>query len=113
MFNFYEQPWTLLGIAVIVLFGILTYRSVVPEKKRAWQLLIPLLIALAGFGIDRLVTTDTEKINSIIDSGIKAVKAENFNAVDSYISDDYRDSFHRSKEQLISHVQSRRNKTNI
>jgi hypothetical protein len=107
MFNFYQQPWTMVGIAIIVLFVILTYRSVVPEKKRAWQLLIPLLIVLAGFGIDRAVTTDKEKINDIIVSGINAVKTENFNSIDSYISDDYRDSYHRSKDQLISHVQGR------
>ena len=107
MFNFYEQPWTMVGFAIIALFIILTYRSVFPEKKRAWQLLIPLLIVLAGFGIDRAVTTDKEKINAIIVSGIKAVKAENFNAIDSYISDDYRDSFHKSKQQLIDHVQGK------
>ncbi len=107
MFNFYEQPWTMVGFAIIALFIILTYRSVVPEKKRAWQLLIPLLIVLAGFGIDRAVTTDKEKIDNIIVSGIKAVKAENFNAIDSYISDDYRDSFHRSKQQLLDHIQAR------
>ena len=105
MFNFYEQPWTLVGIAIIVLFVIFTYRSVVPEKKRWWQLLIPLLIVAAAFGIDSLVQTDKERIDAVIDAGIKAVRDENFNAIESHISDDYRDSFHRSKRQLIEHVQ--------
>lgn len=106
MFNFFEQPWTMLGIAVIVLFGILTYRSVVPEKRRFWQLLIPLLIAVAAFGTDALVKTDPEKIEHAVDTGIKAVEAEDFNTAESYISDDYRDSLHGSKEQLITHIQN-------
>lgn len=105
MFNFFEQPWTLLGIAILVLFGILTYRSVVPEKRRKWQWLVPVLIAAAAFGIDALVTTDREKITSVLDTGIEAVENENFNAVEPYLSDDYRDSFHTSKEQLIEHAQ--------
>ena len=105
MFNFFEQPWTMLGIAVIVLFGILTYRSVVPEKRHAWQWLIPMLIAAIAFGTDALVKTDSEKIGDIIDTGIKAVETEDFNTMKAYISDEYRDSFHSSKEQLLEHVQ--------
>jgi hypothetical protein len=105
MFNFFEQPWTLLGAAVLVLFGVLTYRSVVPEKRRWWQLLVPVLIAAAAFGIDALVTTDKEKITAVLDKGIQAVEDENFSAIESYLSDDYRDSFHASKQQLIDHAQ--------
>ena len=105
MFGIYEQPWTLIGLAVIVLFGILTYRSMVPEKRHAWQWLIPLLIVALAFGIDALVTTYKEKINDIISAGMQAVEDENFNSMESYLSDDYSDSLHRSKEQLIEHIQ--------
>ena len=105
MFGIYEQPWTLIGLAVIVLFGVLTYRSVVPEKRHAWQWLIPLFIVALAFGADALVKTDTEKINDIISAGMQAVETENFNTMESYLSDDYHDSLHRSKEQLIEHVQ--------
>ncbi|MBN1973602.1 MAG: hypothetical protein JW787_08175 [Sedimentisphaerales bacterium] len=105
MFDFAQQPWTLLGIAVIVLFGIFTYRSVVPEKNRWRQFLIPLIIAAAAFGIDTLVQTDKEKIEAVLDAGIKAVEEENFSDIELYISDDYRDSFHASKQQLIDHAQ--------
>ncbi len=109
MFNFFEQPWTLLGAAVLVLFGILTYRSVIPENRRWWQLLIPVLIAAAAFGIDALVTTDKEQITAVLDKGIQAVEDENFNAVESFLSDDYRDSSHASKQQLIDHAQRQLN----
>lgn len=107
MFDIYEQPWTLLGIAVIVLFVVLTYRSVIPEKRKWWQWLIPLLITAAAFGIDTLVKTDNEKIEAVLNAGMKAVEVENFNAIDSYLSDNYSDSIHASKEQLIEHAQHR------
>jgi hypothetical protein len=105
MFDFAEQPWTLLGISVIVLFGVMTYRSVVPEKRHGWQWLIPLVTAAAAFGIDSFIQTDKERVISVMDAGIQAVEAKHFNNAASYISDDYRDSFHRSKEQLIDHAQ--------
>jgi|WetSurMetagenome_2_1015567.scaffolds.fasta_scaffold150742_2 hypothetical protein len=105
MFDFAEQPWTLLGISVIVLFGVMTYRSVVPEKRHGWQWLIPLITASAALGTDSFIQTDRERIVSVIDAGIQAVEAKSFNDASSYISDDYRDSFHKSKEQLIDHAQ--------
>jgi hypothetical protein len=44
MFNIFEQTWTLLGASVIILFVILTIRSVWPERRRWWQLLVPVAI---------------------------------------------------------------------
>ena len=104
MLNIAEQPWVLLGVAVIVLFVVLTYRSVIPEKRRWWQWLIPLLVAAGAFGIDSAIETDREKIISVLNTGIKALEKEDFNLAQSIISDSYSDSLHRSKEQLISHI---------
>ena len=103
MFDFFEQPYTLIGAAVLVLFGMLTFRSVFPEKRRGWQLLAPLLLVAVAFGLDAIVQTDLEKINAVIDKGIKAVKEEDFRAVESILSDRYSDSYHRSKQQLLDH----------
>jgi low affinity Fe/Cu permease len=103
MFDIFEQPWTLLGVSVIVLLIILTIRSVWPERRRWWQLLIPVAIAIVGFGLDFLIQTDLEKINALIDRGIKAVEEEDCGAIESIIADNYRDSFHNTKEDLMSH----------
>ena len=50
MFDFFEQPYTLIGAAVIVLFVVFTIRSVVPEKRHWWQFLLPVFVAAAGVG---------------------------------------------------------------
>ncbi len=101
MFNFFEQPWTLLGAAVLVLFGFLTYRSLWPEKRRWWHLLVPLAVAGVGFGLDFLVTTDLEKIHRTVERLLQAVQEEDCRGVGEVISSDYSDSRHAGREQLL------------
>jgi len=103
MFDIFEQPYTLIGAAVIILFGMFTFRSVFPEKRRWWQLLVPVLIAGAAFGLDVLVPTDLEKINATIDKGIRAVRDEDCRAIGQVLADNYSDSFHATKAQLLDH----------
>jgi hypothetical protein len=107
MFDFFEQPYTLIGAAILVLFGILTFRSVVPEKRRWWQLLLPVFVAIAAFGLDMLVQTDLEKINSTIKTVIKAVEEENCNAIEAMIAENYQDSYHDTKMHLMRHCRKR------
>ena len=103
MYDFFEQPWTLIGAAVLVMFGIFTFRSVFPEKRRWWQMLVPAIIVAIAFGLDAIVKTDLEKINTTIDMGIKAVKEEDVRAVERVVSDRYSDSYHRTKQHLLDH----------
>jgi len=104
MFDLFEQPWTLVGAAVLVLFGMLTFRSVLPEKRRWWQLAVPAFIVAAAFGTDLLVQTDREKIYALLKKGMKAIEQEDPNALAAIISADYNDSFHNSKEELMAHT---------
>ncbi|MBM4025931.1 MAG: hypothetical protein FJ280_11080 [Planctomycetes bacterium] len=107
MWNFFEQPWTLLGASVLVLMGVLTFRSVWSEKRRPWQWLLPAGVAVLGLGLDLGVTTDLEKIHGLIRTGMKAVEAEDCAALARIIASDYQDSYHQSKESLMSHCRSR------
>jgi hypothetical protein len=107
MWNIFEQPWTLLGAAVLVLFGVLTFRSVWYEKRRSWQWLLPVGVAVLAVGLDFGVTTDREKINQLINTGIKAAEAANCDALARLVADDYRDSHHQSKEVLIRECRAR------
>jgi hypothetical protein len=101
MFNIFEQPWTLLGAAIITLLVILIVRSIFPEKQRWWLWLVPVFIAVAGFALDYLVKTDLEKINSLIKAGMKAVEQEDTDAIDAMIAPDYSDSYHNTKADLM------------
>ena len=103
MFDIFEQPYTLIGAAVLVLFGILTFRSFCPEKRRWWQLLIPVFLIAAAFCMDMLVQTDLEKINSVIKAAIRAVQQEDCNAIEAIIANNYSDSYHSTKKQLLDH----------
>jgi hypothetical protein len=107
MFDFFEQPYTLIGAAVIVLFGIFTYRSVIPEKRRWWQFLLPVFVAAVGIALDMLVQTDLEKINSAIVTVIKSVQDEDCDSIEALIAEDYQDSYHNSKMELMSHCRRR------
>lgn len=104
MFDLFEQPWTLVGAAVLVLFGMLTFRSVLPEKRRWWQLAVPAFIVAAAFATDLLVQTDREKIYALLKKGMKAIEQKNLDALAAIISADYYDSFHNSKQELMAHT---------
>ena len=101
--DIFDKPWTLLGAAVLVLFAMLTFRSMFPEKRHWWQWLVPALLAAAAFGLDSLVRTDLEKINAIINISIKAVEEEDCDAIETIIADNYSDSYHGSKTSMLAH----------
>ena len=103
MWNVFEQPWTLLGVSVLVLFGMLTFRSVWVEKRRWWQLLIPLALAGAAFGLDYLVATDLEKVHRTARSLLAAVQNEDCQALSALIASEYKDSRHATKAALLKH----------
>jgi len=103
MFDFFEQPYTLIGGAVLVLFGVLTFRSVLPEKRRWWQWLLPVFLVGSAFGLDALVETDSEQIDAVIDAGIAAVGTRSIGGIERIISPNYKDSAHGSKERLLSY----------
>lgn len=102
MWDFFEQPWTLLAAAVLVLFGILTFRSIWSEKRRWWQWLLPLGVAALALGLDFGVATDLEKINGIIRTGIRAAEQEDCATIARLIAPDYADSFHKTKQALMA-----------
>jgi hypothetical protein len=105
MLNIFQQPWTMLLVAVVTSLVISIYRWLFPEKSRWWQLLIPIVIALAGVALDFFVKTDLEKISALLKTGMKAVEQENTDAVDAIIAPHYNDSYHNTKEDLMRYCQ--------
>jgi len=106
MLNIFEQPWTLTVVAVLVLFGLFQFRSIFPEKRRWWQLLLPVFLTAFAFGLDFFVKTDLEKIRAVVKTGIKAVEQENCDAIEKIIADNYSDSHHDTKASLMAHCRT-------
>lgn len=106
MSDIFEQPWTLLIAAILALLVMLMLRRIFPEKRRWWQLALPVFLAVAAFGLDWLVQTDLEKINAVINKGVKAVEEEDCLSIKAIISDNYSDSYHNTKDDLIYHCRS-------
>ncbi|MBN1391190.1 MAG: hypothetical protein JW947_00125 [Sedimentisphaerales bacterium] len=106
MFNVFENPWGLVTIAGVAAIVLLIMRSFAPRKYRWWLWLVPVVLALAGFGLDRLVETDLEKVNSVISTVVKAAENEDADTIEQLISDDYRDSYHLTKGALMGRGRS-------
>ncbi len=107
MFDIFEQPWTLLIIAILVLPVVLMLRRIFPEKRYWGQWLLPAFLIASAFGFDLLVKTDLEKINAVINTAVKAVEQENPDAIEAIISDNYRDSYHNTKRDLMYHCRAK------
>lgn len=101
MWNFFEQPWTLLTTAIIILLFLLLIRSMFSKKDFLLMLLVPVLIALLGFGLDQVVKTDNEKIRTVLKTVMEAAEEENADAIEPLISDNYRDSLYSNKQRLM------------
>jgi len=110
MFDFFQQPWTMLAIGICTLVILWLIRAVVPQRIRWWFFLLPPVVILAGFGLDYLVQTDLETIHHNLGVIATAIENENAEAIEKYISADYSDSIHSSKSYLMGHCRSRLSK---
>jgi len=97
----------LLILAIVALLIVLMVRKAFPEKWHWWQLALPALLIAAGFALDYLVQTDTEKINAVINVAVKAVEEENPDAIEAILADNYRDSYHFTKRTLMTRCRAR------
>ncbi|UCF43314.1 MAG: hypothetical protein JSV99_12225 [Planctomycetota bacterium] len=107
MWNICEQPWTLLATAVIALLAVLALRRTIQKKNLSYLWLLPPLLAALAFGLDYLVETDLEKIKAVITTAVTAVEDENPDAIEPIIADNYRDSLHSTKKDLLYYCRRR------
>ncbi len=107
MFDIFQQPWTLVGVAVFLLFVVFTIRSVFPEKPRRWLFLLPIATAGLAFGLDHFVQTDLEKVHAVLAKAAVAVQEEDYAQIAAVLSADYEDSRHDSKAALLAEARRR------
>jgi Holliday junction resolvase-like predicted endonuclease len=109
MWNVFEQPWTMLAAAVVV-FLVMQIVCMVISKKRRWlaigRFALPTFIALLGLGLDYFVQTDLEQIKTLINTSVKAVENEDCSTIEAIIADNYRDSQHNTKKDLLAHCKT-------
>ena len=106
MWNVFEQPWTLLGAAILAFLAVMTFRALCPSKERRWQMAIPVAVAGLAVALDLLVATDPEKIHGLVRAAIKAGQEEDVSALEGLLAQDYRDSFHRDRQHLVEHART-------
>lgn len=106
MWDVFEQPYLLLVSAVLAHMVVLVYRAIVPERQRPWQWLIPLALAGSAIGLDASVSTDTEMIQALVKDAVRAAQRQDISRISDCIAQDYSDSMHRTKGQLIDHIRS-------
>jgi hypothetical protein len=106
MWNVFDQPWTLIAVAGVAFLAIMTYRAFRPDRARPWQLAVPVLLLIAAFALDWLVVTDSEKIRTVITTAEKAGQTRDLASLERLVAEDYHDSFHRDKRQLLDRARA-------
>lgn len=102
MLNIFETFWPLLVTAIVLWLVITMIRISLPDKRRWWQLLLPVIVAAAAFGCDLLVKTDPEKIDAAIKTLITATVDRDIEQIAGAVSPDYSGKIYRSKAGLMA-----------
>ena len=92
-----------LALAIAVLLTLQIIHVILTYERHWWQWLLPIILAVAAFGLDFVVQTDLERINALISTVRKATEQENCDAIGTIISADYSDSYHNGKDDLMNH----------
>ena len=108
----FENVWLLLTAAGVALVIVSIIRQVKPEWGY-WPLLAPIAIAGLAFALDAAVKTDTEAINEIIAVSKQAAVNNDVKAIMAFISPNYTDKSHRSKDALEKEIQQTLNSASI
>ncbi len=107
MLNVYEQPIALLIAGAVLLLVVWIIQACLPDGRRWWLWLLPILVALTGLALDYCVQTDNENIRNIVRKISKAAEREDPNSIAPLISDNYRDSSHNTKNRLMKYCRWR------
>jgi hypothetical protein len=103
MWNIFENSWlllTLAGISWVV-------ASVIRQNKPEWgfkPLVVPLLLAGLAFGFDYTFTTDYEAVSAIVPACKRAAIDANPDGILEFISPNYTDRNHKSKDAFSRRV---------
>ena len=98
MLNILEQPWTMLAIGFWTEVAVIIAAKFWPLKIRRKHLLIGPIIVVLGFGLEYLIVTDREKIETVVDTIVQATEDENAEQIMECIAPDYYGRLEGSRE---------------
>lgn len=101
MWNVFESYWLLLTIAGIALIVVSMLRQDHPEWGRK-PLLIPMVLAALAFGLDAGFKSDAEYLRYVITSAKDAAADNDVRTLMRFISPNYSDAKHKSRNALDS-----------
>lgn len=101
----FESPLILIIAAVILFIVMSIFRSIKPDLKRWWQLILPLLVLAAAFSVDYLVETDKENITSQIVKAKDAALARQPQTIINMIDTDYEGQYRYDKRIIVNKCQ--------
>lgn len=97
----YLLPVAAAGLSIWLIISIIQL-----DDRSSYIWFLPLVLIIAGFGLDWLVKTDSEKISLAINKCRQAVRQQDVELLDSIISEQYQDSYHSSKQALLQHFRN-------
>jgi len=101
MYNIFQQPWLLLALSFVLLVIVYIIRTSFPEKQKSWHLILPVLIIVLALGLDYLVKTDHEKVQTTLEDIVTATLNRDVNTIDKLIAEDYSDRHHPNKQSIM------------
>lgn len=102
-FNVLEQPWAWAAVGVWLFFGFWMAGHFWLLKITRKHLLIGPVVVLLAFGLDWLVTTDREKIETVVAKIARATKEEDAEEIIRHIGAGYAGQLGASREVFASY----------
>lgn len=98
----FESPKILLIAAVAVFVVVSLFRTFLPDKRKWWQLLLPIVVLLSAFIVDYSVQTDNEAIKETVYTTRKSIETRNLPMLRNTVSKDYKDERNGDFDSLMA-----------
>ncbi len=100
MWNVTETPWLSLIVAGLTFSIVMMIRQANPDSRNWKQLAIPMILLVAGLGLDFFIRTDHEKIVEVFKQARRIGVTQDFTHFNKVFAAEYRDSRNRNRDDL-------------
>ena len=104
--NVFEQPWAWALVGLLLFLGFLAAGRYWPLKIKRKHLLIGPAVVLLAFGLDWLISTDAEKIETVLAKIVRATEEEDAEEIIRHIGSGYSGQLGASREVFASYCRA-------